>query len=74
MAVKFAIESCDEHLLGVNITIKSAALSIFKGYVSINQFQLHQPEEEFMFWRDSEGKLQSKKTGKECHWEADDIM
>eukprot|EP00928_Gymnodinium_smaydae_P040276 TRINITY_DN2733_c0_g2_i1.p1 TRINITY_DN2733_c0_g2~~TRINITY_DN2733_c0_g2_i1.p1 ORF type:complete len:962 (-),score=174.82 TRINITY_DN2733_c0_g2_i1:25-2874(-) len=74
MAVKFAVESCDEHLLGVDITIKSAALSIFKGYVSINQFKLHPPKEEKTFWRDSDGKLQSKLTGRECEWEADYIM
>merc|ERR1712190_422551 len=64
MAVKFAVESCDQALLGVDITIKSAALSLFKGYVSINQLKIHQPEFEKIYTQDEKATLQCTETGK----------
>ena len=33
MAIKLAIESCDQAMLGVDITIQKCALNLFKGYV-----------------------------------------
>jgi hypothetical protein len=44
LAVKFAIESVDDTLLGVQITIRAAALAICRGYVNVNGLVVHNPE------------------------------
>merc|ERR1711972_226199 len=58
----------------MGITIKSAALSLFKGYVSINQLKIHQPEFEKIYAKDEKGVLQCTQTGKTLEWEEDYIM
>merc|ERR1712224_1148254 len=73
MAIKFAIESADKELLGVDITIKKVALNLFKGYVHISRLRVHQPEEEIAWVREKDGKLIGTPTGKKCEWTEDYI-
>jgi hypothetical protein len=58
MAIKMAIEACDDTLLGVQITVKDVALNLFQGYVKIHDLVVHQPEDVIDWTRDKEGKLQ----------------
>jgi len=74
MAVKFAIESCDRIFLGVDITIKHAALGLCKGYVCIKDLVVHQPDQEIIYERDEKGALIAKPTGKELQWKNDYIL
>jgi len=74
MAVKFAIESCDRVFLGVDITIKHAALGLCKGYVCIKDLVVHQPDQEIIYERDEKGALIAKPTGKELQWKEDYIL
>lgn len=75
MAVKMAIESCDRIFLGVDITIKHAALGVCKGYVCIKDLVVHQPDEEIIYERDEKGKIvKSTKTGNPLEWENDYIL
>merc|ERR1712039_379141 len=45
-----------------------------KGYVSINQLKLHQPEFEKIYTKDEKGVLQCNETGKKLEWEEDYII
>jgi len=74
MAVKFAIESCDRVFLGVDITIKHAALGLCKGYICIKDLVVHQPDQEIIYERDEKGALIAKPTGKELQWKNDYIL
>lgn len=74
MAVKLAIESCDKVFLGVDITVKHAALGVCKGYVHIRDFKVHQPEEEIIYERNAQGLLVGTSTGKELVWREDYIL
>jgi len=73
MAIKMAIESCDSTLLGVEITIKSVALNLFKGYVKISQLKVHNPEDEIVYAKNENGKLVGTPTGEKCEWRDDYI-
>jgi hypothetical protein len=79
LAIKFAIESADKALLGVEIEIKKVALNAFKGYVHIQRLVVQQPKMEMIYEKDEKGKLVGKETGKvlECgegkDWENDYI-
>lgn len=46
LAVKFAIESVDDTLLGVQITVDAAALALCRGYVNVTGLIVHNPDEE----------------------------
>jgi hypothetical protein len=76
LAVKFAVESCDRPLLGVDIELKEAALSLFRGYVKINHLVVKQPDQEIIYKRETTGELTANETGKslEGHWNRDYIM
>jgi len=74
MAVKIAIESCDRIFLGVDITIKHAALGVCKGYVAIKDLVIHQPEDEVIYERQQDGSLVGKPTGNKLEWEHDYIL
>jgi hypothetical protein len=41
--VKWAIEGLDEHLIGVNVTVGKAALSLCRGYVFVNNLIVENP-------------------------------
>lgn len=71
MAIKLAIEGADQHLLGVDITIKKCALNAFKGYVQINDLVVHQPEDVMVYTRNTQGKLVGTATGEKCDWKYD---
>merc|ERR1719223_1547205 len=71
MAVKIAIESCDRIFLGVDITIKHAALGVCKGYVAIKDLVLHQPEGELICERDEDGIEVARPS---LTWEKDYIL
>jgi hypothetical protein len=71
MAIKFAIESADKELLGVEITIKKVALNLFAGYVHVQRLVVHQPEEEIVYTKSADGKLVGTPTGKMCVWKND---
>jgi hypothetical protein len=58
MAIKMAIEACDDTLLGVQITVKAVALNLFQGYVKIHDLVVHQPEDMIEWTRNKEGKIQ----------------
>jgi len=73
MAVKMAIESADQALLGVDITLSKCALNFFKGYVQINKLQVHQPEDEIIYAKNDKGKLVGTPTGKKAEWKYDYI-
>merc|ERR1712100_922540 len=65
MAIKGAIEACDEAMLGVQITVKQVALSLFKGYVKVVDLKIHQPTEEIEYTKDkTTKKTVGRKTGK----------
>jgi len=74
LAVKFAIESCDKVFLGVDITIKHAALGVCRGYVHIRDLVVHQPEEEILYERDAEGRLRATATGRTLTWRHDYVL
>jgi len=74
LAVKFAIESCDQLLLGVDLTLKHAALSVCKGYVNVSDLIVHQPVEEIVYERDASGTLVGRKTGKINSWDKNYIF
>merc|ERR1719319_722876 len=74
MAVKMAIESCDRIFLGVDITIKHAALGVCKGYVCIKDLVVHQPDEEIIYERDEKGTLKANPTGNKLEWQRDYIL
>jgi len=75
MAVKLAIESCDRIFLGVDITIKHAALGVCKGYVCIKDLVIHQPDKEIIYERDEKGAVVSaKETGNDLEWKNDYIL
>merc|ERR1740129_1963373 len=74
MAVKIAIESCDRIFLGVDITIKHAALGVCKGYVAIKDLVVHQPEDEIIYERKEDGTLVAKPTGNKLQWDHDYIL
>merc|ERR1719482_980107 len=65
MAIKFVIESADQELIGVDITIKKVALNLFKGYVHVSKLKVHNPEDELVYTREN-GKLVATPTGKKC--------
>merc|ERR1712232_261172 len=77
MAIKMAIESADEVILGVNIEIKNVALNLFQGYVKIHDFVLKQPEAKIDWTRDAQGKLQKNPVKTDvgqavpCEWESE---
>jgi len=74
MAIKFAIEACDEALLGVSITVRQVALNLFKGYVKICDLKVHNPEMEKVYSKDSKtGKVSVTETGRMCEWHDDYI-
>jgi len=73
MAIKMVIESADQELIGVDITIKKVALNIFKGYVHISRLKVHQPEDEIVYKRGPDGKMVGTPTGKKCEWAEDYI-
>lgn len=73
MAIKFAIESADQELIGVDIEIKKVALNLFKGYVHVQRMRVCQPPEEIVWTRDKDGKLHGEKTGITCEWVEDYI-
>lgn len=73
MAIKIAIESVDQALLGVDITIKACSLNAFKGYVQVNDLVVHQPEDEIIYTTNDKGKLEGKKTGEKNDWKYDYI-
>jgi len=74
LAVKWAIESCDRVLLGVDITIERAALGICRGYVHIRELVVHQPEDELVYERGADGHLVVKPTGRKLEWRDDYIV
>merc|ERR1719480_369714 len=74
MAVKVAIESCDRIFLGVDITIKHAALGVCKGYVAIKDLVVHQPEDEIIYERKEDGTLVGTPTGNKLEWQEDYIL
>eukprot|EP00971_Amphidinium_carterae_P083364 1649791-Amphidinium_carterae.1 len=43
LGVKFAIESCDKALLGVDINVRHVAFSLGKGYVKVCDLTVEQP-------------------------------
>jgi len=43
LGVKFAIESCDKALLGVDINVRHVAFSLAKGYVKVSDLRVEQP-------------------------------
>jgi hypothetical protein len=43
LAIKFAIESVDEAILGVEITVQAAALAICRGYVNVTGLVINNP-------------------------------
>eukprot|EP00927_Polykrikos_kofoidii_P020023 TRINITY_DN1942_c0_g1_i1.p1 TRINITY_DN1942_c0_g1~~TRINITY_DN1942_c0_g1_i1.p1 ORF type:complete len:915 (+),score=124.98 TRINITY_DN1942_c0_g1_i1:352-2745(+) len=43
LAIKFGIESVDETLIGTNIDVETAKLSIFEGYVNVGGVKVHNP-------------------------------
>jgi hypothetical protein len=45
LAVKFAVESVDDILLGIQITVGSANLNVFRGYVNITGLVANNPED-----------------------------
>jgi len=73
-AVKVVLESCDKALLGVEITLGSAALSLFKGYVKIHDLVVHQPTEEMEWETSADGQLVGTPTGKLCDWKENYIV
>lgn len=85
IAIKYAIESADKDIIGVDIEIKKVALNIFKGYVHVQRLKVMQPENELDWHRDNDGKLvenicpieKDKKfgtlTGNKCEWAEDYI-
>mmetsp|Transcript_60047 Transcript_60047/g.166214 ORF Transcript_60047/g.166214 Transcript_60047/m.166214 type:complete len:448 (-) Transcript_60047:181-1524(-) len=74
LAVKWAIESCDRVLLGVDITIGHAALGVCKGYVNIRDLVVHQPDDEMTYLRDESGQLVAMPTGKKLTWKESYIL
>mmetsp|Transcript_46387 Transcript_46387/g.83932 ORF Transcript_46387/g.83932 Transcript_46387/m.83932 type:complete len:983 (+) Transcript_46387:43-2991(+) len=74
LAVKFAIESCDEVFLGVNITIRQAALSVCKGYVNIRDLKVHQPEKETIYEKQADGKVVKTVLDKPLNWKYDYVL
>eukprot|EP00927_Polykrikos_kofoidii_P027691 TRINITY_DN24273_c0_g2_i1.p1 TRINITY_DN24273_c0_g2~~TRINITY_DN24273_c0_g2_i1.p1 ORF type:complete len:848 (-),score=112.16 TRINITY_DN24273_c0_g2_i1:174-2459(-) len=51
LAVKFAIEALDESVLGAQIEVASAKLSIFDGYVTVHGLKIYNPVAEDKPWR-----------------------
>lgn len=45
LVVKFAIETLDESILGVDITVSAAALAVTRGYVNVTGLVVHNPVE-----------------------------
>eukprot|EP00927_Polykrikos_kofoidii_P020025 TRINITY_DN1942_c0_g1_i3.p1 TRINITY_DN1942_c0_g1~~TRINITY_DN1942_c0_g1_i3.p1 ORF type:complete len:314 (+),score=52.99 TRINITY_DN1942_c0_g1_i3:107-943(+) len=43
LAIKFGIESVDETVVGTNIEVKTAKLSLFEGYVNVGGVKVHNP-------------------------------
>jgi len=60
--------------LGVDITIKHAALGVCKGYVAIKDLVVHQPEDEIIYERKEDGTLVAKPTGNKLQWDHDYIL
>jgi hypothetical protein len=73
MAIKMAIESADQALLGVDITIQKCALNLFKGYVHVRKLKVHQPGDEIVYARAPDGKLVGTPTGEKNVWKHDFI-
>lgn len=73
LAIKIAIEACDEKLLGVNIKIKSCALNVFKGYVKVSKLKVMQPEMEIIYTRNADGMLERNEKGNKLQWKYDFI-
>lgn len=76
MAIKLGIESTDKYLLGVDIKIDRAALSVCKAYVHIKNLVVKQPEEEITWERDADGKMVGTKAmpPKKLQWRNDYIL
>jgi hypothetical protein len=71
LAVKWTLESCDRKWLGVDLTIKHAALSILRGYVNVEGLVFHQPDEELVYEKNAQGRNVPKPTGKQLSWKGD---
>jgi hypothetical protein len=70
MAIKFVIESADQELIGVDITIEKVALNLFKGYVHVSKLKVHNPEKEMIYEKNAKGQLTGTPTGKLCDWKS----
>merc|ERR1719375_2521378 len=57
MGIKMTIEAADEAALGVQITIKSCALNLLKGYVKIVNLKVHNPLYKREYKKDDNGKV-----------------
>merc|ERR1740138_2064719 len=73
MAIKMVIESADQELIGVDITIDKVALNLFKGYVQIKKLVVHNPVEELAYAKNDQGKLVGTPTGNKCEWKSEYI-
>jgi len=73
MAIKMVIESADQELIGVDITIDKVALNLFKGYVHIKKLVVHNPVEELAYAKNDQGKLVGTPTGNKCDWKSEYI-
>jgi len=74
MAIKLAVTSVDKVLLGVDITIDRAALSVCKAYVHIKNLVVKQPEEEMRWERNAEGQMVGTPTGNKLQWRNDYVL
>jgi hypothetical protein len=74
LAVKFAIESADRLVLGVDITMEHIALSTFKGYVKIRNLVIHQPDVNRIYEKTADGKLVVTEMNEPLEWARDHIL
>jgi len=74
LCAKWALESCDRAILGVDITVSDVALGLCKGYVKLKDVVVHQPEDEMEFTRDADGVVSGVRTGRSTKWQYDYIL
>jgi hypothetical protein len=57
MAIKFALESADQKLIGVDMTLQKCALNLFNGYVHFQRLKVLNPVYEREYTTNKEGKF-----------------
>jgi len=74
LAAKWALESCDRAVCGVDITAGHVALGLCKGYIKLKDVVIHQPQEEMIFTKSEDGQVTAQSTGQPTHWKQDYLM